>query len=77
MTRRYGRAVRGEPVRQATPAGHWSTLTLRVAMGEEGLLAIMIVESPTDEDVLGGIWDRCCVPSFQLKSCLSHLHLLS
>ena len=28
MTRRYGRALRGERVQEATPAGHWSTLTL-------------------------------------------------
>jgi pimeloyl-ACP methyl ester carboxylesterase len=28
MTRRYGRALRGERVREAAPAGHWSTLTL-------------------------------------------------
>ena len=28
MTRRYGRAPSGERVREATPAGHWSTLTL-------------------------------------------------
>jgi hypothetical protein len=28
MTRRYGRAVPGERVREATPAGHWRTLTL-------------------------------------------------
>ena len=48
MTRRYGRAPRGERVREATPAGHWSTLTLLGAMSREGLLATMTVESPTD-----------------------------
>lgn len=53
MTRRYGRAPRGEWVREATPAGHWSPLTLLEEMSEEGLLATMIGESPTDGDVLG------------------------
>jgi hypothetical protein len=53
MTRRYGRAPRGERVREATPAGHWITLTLPRAISAEGLLATMIVESPTDGDVLG------------------------
>ena len=28
MTRRYGRAPRGERVAEGTPAGHWRTLTL-------------------------------------------------
>src|ERR1035437_7851740 len=51
MTRRYGRAPRGERVREAAPAGHWSTLTLLGAMSAEGLLATMTVESPTDGDV--------------------------
>jgi hypothetical protein len=32
MTRRYGRAPRGERVREAVPAGHWRTLTLIAAL---------------------------------------------
>ena len=48
MTRRYGHAPRGERVREATPASNWSTLTLLGAMSEEGLLATMILESPSD-----------------------------
>ena len=51
MTRRYGRAPRGERVREATPAGHWRTLTLLGAMTTQGMLASMTVESPTDGDV--------------------------
>jgi DDE superfamily endonuclease len=51
MTRRYGRALRGERVQEATPAGHWSTLTLLGALTSQGLLASMTVESPTDGDV--------------------------
>ena len=51
MTRRYGRAPRGERVAEATPAGHWRTLTLLGAMTAQGLVATMTVESPTDGDV--------------------------
>ena len=51
MTRRYGRAPRGERIREATPAGHWNTLTLLGAMTQQGMLASMTVESPTDGDV--------------------------
>lgn len=51
MTRRYGRAPRGERVREGTPAGHWHTLSLLGAMTAQGLVATMTVESPTDGDV--------------------------
>jgi hypothetical protein len=47
------RAPRGEGVRESTLAGHWSPLTLLGAMREEGLLATMFGESPTDGDALG------------------------
>src|SRR5271157_2315785 len=51
MTRRYGRAPRGERVAEGTPAGHWHTLSLLGAMTAQGLVATMTVESPTDGDV--------------------------
>ena len=51
MTRRYGRAPRGERVAEGTPAGHWRTLTLLGAMSTRGVVAAMTVESPTDGDV--------------------------
>ena len=37
MTRRYGRALRGERVVDATPAGHWRTLTLIGAISWQGM----------------------------------------
>ena len=51
MTRRYGRASRGERVCEGAPAGHWHTLTLLGAISLEGLMATMTIESPTDSDV--------------------------
>src|SRR3989337_1795119 len=65
MTRRYGRAPRGERVREATPAGHWSTLTLLGAMSTEGLLATMTVESPTDGDVFLAYLEQVLCPRLQ------------
>ena len=65
MTRRYGRAPRGERVREATPAGHWSTLTLLGAMTAEGLLATMTVESPTDGDVFLAFVEQVLCPRLQ------------
>lgn len=51
MTRRYGRAPRGQRVAEGTPAGHWHTLSLLGAMTAQGLVATMTVESPTDGEV--------------------------
>lgn len=65
MTRRYGRAPRGERVREATPAGHWSTLTLLGAMSSQGVLATMTVESPTDGDVFLAYLDHVLCPQLR------------
>ena len=65
MTRRYVRAPRGERVREATPAGHWSTLTLLGAMSTAGLLATMTVESPTDGDVFLAYLEQVLCPRLE------------
>ena len=62
MTRRYGRAPSGERIREAAPAGHWSTLTLLGALTPEGILASMTVESPTDGDVFLAYLDQVLCP---------------
>src|ERR1700738_3272932 len=51
MTRRYGRAPGGQAAREATPAGHWRTLTVLGAMSADGLIATMTIEAPTDREV--------------------------
>jgi transposase len=63
MTRRYGRAPCGERVREATPAGHWSTLTLLGAMNRAGMVASMTVESPTDGEVFLAYLDQVLCPA--------------
>ena len=65
MTRRYGRAPCGERVREATPAGHWSTLTLLGAMSTAGLVATMTVESPTDGDVFLAYLEQVLCPRLE------------
>ena len=65
MTRRYGRAPRGERVREATPAGHWHTLTFLGAMTRKGLLATMTVESPTDGDVFLSYLEQVLCPRLE------------
>ena len=65
MTRRYGRAPRGERVAEGTPAGHWRTLTLLGAMSTRGVVAAMTVESPTDGDVFLAYVEQGLCPRLQ------------
>jgi transposase len=65
MTRRYGRAPRGERVGEGTPAGHWHTLTVLGALTLDGLLAAMTVESPTDGDVFLAYLEQVLCPRLQ------------
>jgi hypothetical protein len=51
MTRRYGRAVRGERVKEGAPAGHWRTLTVLGAIRLSGWVATMTIEAATDGDI--------------------------
>jgi len=65
MTRRYGRAPRGERVREGAPGGHWHTLTLLGAISLAGLLATMTIESPTDGDVFVAYLEQVLCPRLQ------------
>ncbi len=65
MTRRYGRGLRGERVHDATPAGHWRTLTLLGAITCQGILASMTIESPTDGDVFLAYLEQVLCPKLQ------------
>lgn len=65
MTRRYGRGFGGERVREATPAGHWKTLTLLGAMSSQGLIATMTIEAPTDREVFLAYLEQVLCPQLQ------------
>ena len=65
MTRRYGRAPRGERVGEGIPVGHWHTLTVLGALTAEGLLAAMTVESPTDGEVFLAYLEQVLCPRLQ------------
>lgn len=62
MTRNYGRAVRGERVREATPGNHWRTLTMLATLTWKGLQAPMTIESPTDGDVFLAYLEQVLCP---------------
>jgi transposase len=62
MTRRYGRAGRGERVCEGAPGGHWHTITLLGAITLDGVLATMTIESPTDADVFLAYLEQVLCP---------------
>jgi transposase len=62
MTRNYGRAERGARVQEATPQGHWRTVTMLAALTIGGLQAPMTIESATDGDVFLAYLEQVLCP---------------
>ena len=65
MTRRYGRAVRGERVGEGTPAGHWRTLTVLGAIRMSGWVATMTIEAATDGEIFLAYLQQVLCPQLQ------------
>jgi len=65
MTRLYGRARKGQRVRDRIPGGHWKMLTILGAMDHTGMLAAMTVESATDGDVFLAFLDQVLCPKLR------------
>ena len=51
MTRRYGRAPKGQRVHGAVPLGHWEVTTLIGALALDGLRVGFTVDAATDGDI--------------------------
>jgi len=51
LTRRCGRALKGQRVHAAVPQGHWNTTTLIGAMRLDGSTACMTIEGAADTEV--------------------------
>ena len=51
MTRRCGRAQRGQRVHARAPAGHWQTTTMLSSIRLDGSTACMTIEGATDTEV--------------------------
>lgn len=62
MTRNYGRALRGERVREGTPNSHWHTVTMLAALTRRGLRSPMTIESATDGDVFLAYLEQVLCP---------------
>jgi len=46
MTRRHGRAARGERLVSAVPYGHWKTTTFIAGLRQDGLTAPFVIDGP-------------------------------
>ena len=65
MTRRYGRAARGERVGEGTPAGHWRTLTVLGAIRMSGWVATMTIEAATDGEIFLAYVEQVLCPQLR------------
>ena len=65
LTRRYGRAPKGERVHEAVPHGHWKVLTILGALSSRGVQASMTVESATDAEVFLTFVEHVLAPTLR------------
>jgi transposase len=65
LTRRYGRALRGERLIAAVPAGHWSSLTMVCAISLGGVVAPMVTDGPMNHLIFQGYVDWLLVPQLR------------
>ena len=65
MTKRYGRARRGQRIAEATPEGNWKILTILGAMSVRGMVATMTVEAATDAEIFLAYLDHVLCPELR------------
>ena len=65
LTRRYGRAPKGERVREAVPHGRWKVLTILGALSTKGVQASLTVEAATDAEVFSPFVQHVLAPTLR------------
>ena len=65
MTRRYGRAPRGQRLVDAVPHGHWKTTTFVAALRSEGLVAPMVIDGAMNGDLFVAYAEQVLVPTLR------------
>lgn len=63
MTRRYGRAPRGQRCCDSAPLGHWKTTTFVGALRRRGISAPMVIDEPMDGDVFLAYVEQVLAPT--------------
>lgn len=65
MTRRYGRAPRGQRVVGRVPHGHWKTTTFVAALRTDGLVAPTVIDGAMNGDVFVAYVGQVLVPALR------------
>lgn len=67
MTTLYGRSPVGERCIDASPHGHWKTLTLLSAIRFDGVIedATIVIDGVMDAEVFSSYTERCLAPSLR------------
>jgi transposase len=65
MTRRFGRAPRGERVIGAVPQNYGANLTMMAALSLHGIEAVMTIEGATDAEVLHAYTEQVLGPTLR------------
>jgi transposase len=65
MTRRFGRAPRGERVIGAVPQNYGAHLTMMAALSLHGIEAVMTIEGATDAEVFHAYAEQVLVPTLR------------
>jgi DDE superfamily endonuclease len=65
MTRRFGRAPRGERVIGAVPQNYGANLTMIAALGLHGIEAVMTIEGATDAEVFHAYTEQVLSPTLR------------
>lgn len=63
MTRRYGRAMRGQRLVAAVPHGHWKTSTFIAGLRTGGLSAPMVVDGAVNGDIFLAYVEQVLAPT--------------
>jgi transposase len=63
MTRRYGRAPRGQRCRGSAPYSHWQVTTFVGALRRSGISATMVIDEPMDGDVFLAYVEQVLAPT--------------
>lgn len=65
MTRRYGRAPRGQRLVAAVPHGHWKTSTFVAGLRTSGLTAPLVIDGAVNGDIFRAYVEQVLAPTLQ------------
>ncbi len=66
MTRRYGRAPKGERLVDAVPHGHWKTTTFVAALRWDGMVAPCVIDGAMNGDLFVAYVGHILVPTLRV-----------